>query len=195
MRAATLLPAVARAEARWRNGGGVTCEIAVDDDGAHPAGFGWRLSIAEIGAAGPFSTFPAVDRIAAVLAGTLTLHPGIAACLGPADAPVRFAGEAAIEGVPIGGPVTVLNLMVARGRWHGDMHRIDPGEGAPAIAVPVALLVATAAAAVVVDGICFNLAPLDALRIEGTRPCLLTVTSAAPAWRIDLFEQGGHDGG
>ena len=51
----------------WRNGGGVTRELA-----AWPSStdWTWRISVAEIGQSGPFSTFDGVDRWFAVLAGS-----------------------------------------------------------------------------------------------------------------------------
>lgn len=52
--------------APWRNGGGITHEIAsVSDD----CGLLWRLSLAEIDRNGPFSAFPGLHRILTVVAG------------------------------------------------------------------------------------------------------------------------------
>jgi len=53
----------------WRNGGGVTYEIAsspADPDLAH---FDWRVSIAEVEADGPFSSFPGIDRTIVLIDG------------------------------------------------------------------------------------------------------------------------------
>lgn len=71
----------------WKNGGGSTEEIT-RDAGTGLEGFGWRLSIADIGESGGFSTFPGYERVISVLQGdgmTLTvdgqatrpLHPWI----------------------------------------------------------------------------------------------------------------------
>ena len=54
---------------RWKNGGGVTHELAVWPDGADLSGFDARLSMAEVAADGPFSAFPGIDRTLAVLDG------------------------------------------------------------------------------------------------------------------------------
>jgi len=51
----------------WRNGGGVTREVAVDGPG--PQDFEWRISIAEVNMAGPFSALPGIDRIITLLDG------------------------------------------------------------------------------------------------------------------------------
>ncbi|MDI1442648.1 HutD family protein [Polyangium sp. 6x1] len=47
----------------WKNGLGTTTEIAVDPPGAGLDDFAWRLSIADLAASGPFSTFPGIERI------------------------------------------------------------------------------------------------------------------------------------
>ena len=61
----------------WKNGGGITREIAASPDGAALDAFDWRVSMAEVAAAGPFSRFEGVDRILTVLTGELELSfPG-----------------------------------------------------------------------------------------------------------------------
>lgn len=45
----------------WRNGLGVTTEVLVQPPDAS-AGFAWRISVATITRAGPFSPFPGYDR-------------------------------------------------------------------------------------------------------------------------------------
>ena len=66
----------------WKNGGGSTEEIT-RDAGTGLDGFGWRLSIADIGESGGFSTFAGYERVITVLQGdgmTLTRRwPGHAA--------------------------------------------------------------------------------------------------------------------
>jgi len=51
----------------WRNGGGVTREVAVGGSGGQD--FNWRISIADVNVPGPFSTFPGVDRIITLVDG------------------------------------------------------------------------------------------------------------------------------
>jgi environmental stress-induced protein Ves len=53
----------------WKNGGGVTREIAVFPDGAGSDDFIWRISVADVTAGGPFSVFPGIDRYIAVIDG------------------------------------------------------------------------------------------------------------------------------
>jgi environmental stress-induced protein Ves len=51
----------------WKNGLGVTREIAVEPVGASMDDFLWRVSIADVDTASPFSTFPGIDRTIVLL--------------------------------------------------------------------------------------------------------------------------------
>ncbi|MER5354001.1 HutD family protein [Kitasatospora sp. NPDC002551] len=107
----------------WRNGGGVTREVA-----GHPAGsglddFGWRVSLADVAAAGPFSAFPGVDRVITLVEG-----PGMALTVDGTehvvDAPLRpfaFPGDAATDCRLLGGPLVDFNVMTRRGRAGADL--------------------------------------------------------------------------
>ena len=50
----------------WKNGGGVTVEIYTNPPSA---AFDWRVSIATVNAAGPFSTFAGYERHIMTLTG------------------------------------------------------------------------------------------------------------------------------
>lgn len=63
LRAADLTPTP------WKNGGGLTREIATGPEGAGAGAFDWRVSLADVTADGPFSAFPGVDRILTVVEG------------------------------------------------------------------------------------------------------------------------------
>ena len=81
----------------WKNGLGTTVEIAIEPADAKAGGdFNWRLSVATIGASGPFSAFPGYDRVLVPLSGgTVELHHGNAAgtsVLKPFE-PYLFKGE------------------------------------------------------------------------------------------------------
>ena len=98
----------------WRNGFGRTRELL-----AHPTRANWRLrvSLADIDADGPFSSFPGVQRWFAVAQGagvTLRFLNGEhRAFLG--DEPLCFDGEAAPLYSLIDGPTRDINLMVREG--------------------------------------------------------------------------------
>jgi environmental stress-induced protein Ves len=98
----------------WKNGGGVTEEIAREP----PEGdFGWRLSMARIDAPGPFSDFSGYTRVMALLEGAgLTLQaPGERdRILRRAGDWTRFDGSLAIHCSLHAGSCTDLNLMVRK---------------------------------------------------------------------------------
>ncbi|WP_319681596.1 HutD family protein [Streptomyces sp. AK02-01A] len=108
----------------WKNGGGVTREIASwpEDAGSGGSGgfggFDWRISLAEVAADGPFSAFPGVDRTLTVVEGAgldLTVDGGrrLAA---ERYAPLRFPGDLPADCVLRAGPVVNVNVMCRRGR-------------------------------------------------------------------------------
>ena len=119
------LSARARVARPWRNGGGVTRDIVLFPAHAGDLAFLWRASLATIGSAGPFSAWPGVDRTLMLLEGDLVVAIDGAAerRLGPGDAPIAFAGEAAVAAHTIGGECTVLNIMVRRGRAQARLER------------------------------------------------------------------------
>ncbi|WP_327134779.1 HutD family protein [Streptomyces sp. NBC_01343] len=113
-----ILRAGDREAVAWKNGGGVTREIAAWPEGASTADFGWRISLAEVAADGPFSAFPGVDR-------TLTLAEGAGMDLTVAGArrlvdercaPQDFPGDVPTDCRLIDGPVVNFNVMYRRDR-------------------------------------------------------------------------------
>lgn len=111
----------------WKNGIGVTEEIAVFPADRDAASFDWRLSIAHVGEDGPFSTFPGVDRTIALLDGSglaLDLPAGQTVTLEPNGAPFAFSGDWSIAGRNLGGPTVDLNIMTLRGYCTHAMQRL-----------------------------------------------------------------------
>lgn len=103
----------------WKNGGGITREIALAEDMAG-GGFLWRLSMATVSASGPFSHFPGVDRTIACLQGNgmrLAFGDGRVADVLRAGAPLAFPGEADIHADCIDGETIDLNVMTMRDRF------------------------------------------------------------------------------
>jgi environmental stress-induced protein Ves len=102
----------------WKNGGGVTREIACWPAGAGLDDFLWRISVARIDAGGPFSRFEGVDRIITLLSGPgVVLRGDIAG--GEHDltrplAPYAFPGDVDIDCVLQGGTSQDLNVMSRR---------------------------------------------------------------------------------
>ena len=116
----------------WKNGGGVTREIATGAALGPGGNWGWRISIAEVEEDGPFSTFPGTDRVMAVIAGKgMDLHDpeGAVFALEPYH-PVRISGDDRLHGRLRGGPVRNLNVMTARGQFQASLEiRQGPHSG------------------------------------------------------------------
>jgi environmental stress-induced protein Ves len=105
----------------WKNGGGVASDIVVAErpDG----GLDWRVATARIDRDGPFSDYPGVDRVFAIIEG-----PGVRldfAGEGPRDVGrdrvTRFAGAPGPFARLMAAPATAFNLMLAHGRFTGDI--------------------------------------------------------------------------
>ena len=136
-----VVPAALHRRERWRNGAGWTREIFAARDGDGTGAWRWRLSIAEIDADAPFSSFPGVDRELVLLSGNglhLRFDDGEAVELLPPHDSLRFAGERALTGELIDGPTTDFNLMWQRGLVEARLWRrplvgpmvlfVDPGD-------------------------------------------------------------------
>lgn len=108
----------------WKNGLGSTCEIAVHPEGAGSDDFLWRVSIAKVDSAAPFSSFPGIDRQIALLDGngfTMTLDDDRVHALTTPFVPFAFAGEACVAVTLLDGPTRDFNLMVRRAQARGDI--------------------------------------------------------------------------
>ena len=107
----------------WRNGGGVTRELAVWPSADN---WTWRMSVAEVGQSGPFSTFEGIDRWFAVLegAGVRLDVAGQSHSLTPSDAPLFFDGAAPVECHLLVGKTIDFNLMVRRSSASAHMQRV-----------------------------------------------------------------------
>ena len=108
----------------WKNGGGLTREVAAFPAGAALDAFVWRVSIAEVAAPGAFSTFAGVDRTLVLLAGAGMMLDEAGGATLTLKAPLdmaRFAGETAIEARLVDGATRDFNLMVRRGVAVGEV--------------------------------------------------------------------------
>lgn len=167
--ALTILDPAGYRRTPWKNGGGVTIDIAgAHKPGADPDGWDgmiWRFGRTRIEQPGPFSDLAGYDRVLSVIEGRgLLLHPRGRA---PLDVrapfrPVRFAGEWAITSELTEGPVGVLNLLADRALCAIDL--VFPPAGASA-ALPA--------------GHCIALALDDAKLDIGGRPVALAQDFAA----------------
>lgn len=109
----------------WKNGGGVTREIArLSDD----KGMLWRLSLADVDRDGPFSHFPGATRILTVVEGAgLRLRHDSGVIEATLGRPVRFSGDLAIDCDLVSGSVRDFNLIFDPARVAADVARLEPG--------------------------------------------------------------------
>lgn len=119
--------------ARWKNGGGITHEIARLEEGGALV---WRISLAEVAADGPFSAFPGLTRILTVIHGPgLDLEGAVGVLAALPLKPVRFSGNSPMHGRLRGGPCRDVNLIFDARRVVADVTVLRPGEAGAALAV------------------------------------------------------------
>jgi environmental stress-induced protein Ves len=156
----------------WKNGGGVTVDIAdAYEPGAEPgswSGMRWRLGRTEIVTEGPFSDLSGYDRILTVIGGhglTLEIAGGAVLDVREPFRPVRFRGEDRIVSRLETGPVAVLNLIANR------HHEIDvailKGPAEQRAEADIVIVYAIEDSAIGVGAERFPLAADAALRIDG----------------------------
>jgi environmental stress-induced protein Ves len=146
-----LLPAAVRVPVPWRNGGGITREIAATPQ--------WRLSIADVDRDGPFSAYPEYHRVITPIRGNgmvLTVEGTLHRVL--RHHPFTFPGAADTTCDLINGPVVNLNVM-SRAPARVEVRRVNAETRIDATAV------------VVLEGELtvgpHHLGPLDALVLDG----------------------------
>lgn len=114
---ATLIKAKSQKTVPWKNGRGVTTEVAIEPPGAGLGQFLWRLSSAPVNEPGPFSLFPGYDRLLVLVKGTELVLKGASTRrkLTP-DSVVGFPGEEEIHAELPKGSIQDLGLIFDRKR-------------------------------------------------------------------------------
>ena len=110
----------------WKNGGGLTTEIAAFPEGSDLETFEWRVSMARVENDGPFSTFAGIDRTLAVLEGNgiaLTIEDCEPVPLRCGSTPFAFPADAPTEGRLADGPILDLNVMARHGKIDATVER------------------------------------------------------------------------
>lgn len=107
----------------WKNGAGLTREIALSPIGTDAATFDWRISVAEVERDAPFSAFPGIDRCIVLLRGAgMRLHGGgLVHRLDRRHEPFHFSGDLPLDATLLGGPSTDFNVMTRRGRFRSEV--------------------------------------------------------------------------
>lgn len=107
----------------WKNGGGVTREIAALRE--HDKII-WRLSIADVAEDGQFSVFPGLTRILTVIDGNgIVLTSSDHTVDAPFGAPVMFDGGEKHESKLIDGPIRDFNVMFDPKCCSADVTRVE----------------------------------------------------------------------
>jgi environmental stress-induced protein Ves len=106
----------------WRNGGGVTRELASHPKAAsaQDGAWDWRVSIADLTKAGDFSAFAGMERVLTVVDGELLLLT-VDGAEHPLEKyrPFRFSGEAAAHGALPTGDIRNLNVITRADSFKG----------------------------------------------------------------------------
>jgi len=109
-------------EGRWRNGMGVSWEIAAERE-AGAADFSWRLAKARIGGDVPFSMYPGMDRVFMQLEGQgldLQFEGGRVLLVHESFVPHSFSCDIPLKCKLLNGPCMDLNLFTARDKFRSE---------------------------------------------------------------------------
>ncbi|MDH4570282.1 HutD family protein [Pseudomonas sp. BN414] len=172
----------------WKNGAGSTLEIARDaGDGLD--GFGWRLSIADVGESGGFSAFTGYQRVITVLEGAgmrLAVDGQQSRDLTALDA-FAFDGGSTVHCELIDGPIRDFNLIYSPQRYAARLQwlRVDGEHKLFSAASTLLLFAAEPGVSLTFDGQrsevlgqhdCLHLETTGALaelKLDGTAACCL----------------------
>jgi environmental stress-induced protein Ves len=170
----------------WKNGLGSTRELAVQPSNAGNDDFLWRVSIAEVDSAAPFSSFPGIDRQIVLLDGAgfrMTLDDERVHALVVPFEPFAFPGEAKVSVNLVGGATRDFNLMLRRARADGGI--LVWGDAETRIPEPSIALVYCARGSIdTVDG---RLHEGDAWRPDGSlHPAALELHQGAVALGVRI---------
>ncbi|MER9976990.1 HutD family protein [Mesorhizobium sp. M0085] len=171
----------------WKNGGGMTTEIAVSPPGAGLDDFDWRVSMALVEGGGPFSGFAGVDRTLALLEGEgmiLGIAGRLPVEITKASAPLAFPADVPTQATLIAGPITDLNVMTRRARAIHTVERLLISAPTEIQAEADETLILSLGELSVAGAAPMQLGPLDALllgaqapelRLDPVRPAMLFV--------------------
>ena len=179
----TTLPACGFRRTPWKNGGGISTDIA---DCYHPDaapgawdGVIWRLGRTQIVTPGPFSDLTGYERLQVVIAGRglVLVTPDSEIDLREPLRPVRYDGGAPIVTRLEHGPVEVVNLIADRALCDIALEVLNPG-GPTELRPGLHLVYAPDGhSSGNVGGHSFAIEAGDALRIETDQPGLLSITT------------------
>jgi environmental stress-induced protein Ves len=168
----TALDPAAYRHTPWKNGGGVTTDVAEAMlPGFAPGsweGMVWRFGRTAIVTPGPFSDLSGFDREQVLVAGrglVLETPAGEIDVRQPFE-PVRFAGETSIVSRLEAGPVEVVNLIGDRSRVSIGLHCLSDGATSACPAGVHIIYAATSSCELTINGKVFEIAAGHAVRID-----------------------------
>ena len=196
VRFTTIDPAAFR-HSPWKNGGGVTIDVAESMlPGFAPGsweGLVWRFGRTAIVTPAPFSDLSGYDRQQVLVSGSgLVLEtPGGEIDVRQPFMPVRFAGETPIVSRLEAGPVEVVNLLGDRSRVSIDLSCLGAGVTKSCPAGVHIIYAATMRCDLAIDGNACEIASGHALRIDAGES--FTVASRfGTAIVASIFSLGGR---
>lgn len=181
---------------RWKNGRGVTEELALWPPGAsfERGDFDWRIARAGVSEAGPFSEFPGFERTLVVVEGEgLLLRHGAASPVSVRPLqPHVFSGDGITQAELFGGPVTDVNLLARRAcvRSRVSVLRVSSAHEEELLRSHAFVHVLEGAlAARAGDAEAHQLAARESLWVIDADPLVLRIEGRAIALLVELVEQ------
>ncbi|MCW5733498.1 MAG: HutD family protein [Enhydrobacter sp.] len=155
----------------WKNGGGITVDIAEQGDV-------WRFGRTPITESGPFSDYTGFDRLQVLVAGRgLVLEtPEGELDLRTPFKPVHFSGDTAVTSRLEAGPVEVVNLIGDRTTVRLALAVLGEGSTLGVDAGTHLVYTPQGAATLEIDGKPEELALDHCLRIEASGPTMIACT-------------------
>lgn len=178
-----ILRAPDRVATPWKNGAGLTREVAVWPPGAGFEDFHWRISQAEMSGDAPFSVFAGVDRSLTLLQGRLSLafDGGHEVAQLATFTPFAFPGERPVAGVVEQGPISDLNVMTRRGIVCAKVERISMTRALALPASPFARVLFALGQLHAIQPLDVTLDRYDALLLEPNDPGVAVSAASATA--------------
>lgn len=179
-----------RREMRWKNDGGTTTEIATFPPGSALDDFAWRVSMARVDRAGPFSRFPGVDRSIALTSGqgmTLRMAGRGQVAIDATTAPLAFPGDVDVEATLTSGPIVDFNVMTRRGRFRHLLTRVSPSGSSRIAPLGTLALVVVVRGTLRLLGEAEPLALRDALVLDGGESMDVTYEPGAVTLVVNLW--------
>jgi len=155
----------------WKDGGGSTTEIAIEPPGASLSDpFLWRVSSARVGASGPFSRFPGMQRTLVLLDGAgliLDFEGQGRQRLKHLGQILSFSGDEAPQATLIQGPCLDFGVISDPARVKAEVQWLTLDTEASSITLAPTTLLYAPWGPVQVDPLGLQLEPQDCLRFGG----------------------------